>query len=122
MKTLIAAILLLASSQVVGQAKLDDLAGKWITEDNAVMEFSKMGAAMVIRQIEAEKIMDKKYNGKVVGKDVVHESGSEFRGVIVDPSNGKEYKATWNLSANGKRLLLKIKWGLVNFSETWARQ
>jgi hypothetical protein len=42
--------------------------------------------------------------------------------LLIDPSSKKEYNATWVLSNDGKSVQLKVKWGFINFNETWIKQ
>jgi uncharacterized protein (DUF2147 family) len=121
-KIMLAFIMLFASTSIFAQASNEKLVGKWKTEDKVIVEFAKNGTSLTVKQISAEKEKDRKDNGKMIGKDIVFSSGDEFKGTVIDPSNGKEYKGTWIMAADGKSVKLKVKWGLLNFSETWIRQ
>jgi uncharacterized protein (DUF2147 family) len=97
------------------------ITGKWKTEDNTIIEVLKNDAnTYVMKQISAGKEVDKKYNNQQVAKNIIGEK-SVFSGIVIDPSNNKEYKAKWTLSANQKQLNLSVKWGLFSFNETWQR-
>ncbi len=117
-------VILLATSSIQGfcQTGTEKLIGKWKTEDNAVVEFLKVGNTTIVKQLSAEKEKDKKYNGKQISKDILPVSNKEFTGIVTDPANDKEYNGIWVLAPDGKSLLLKVKWGLVNFSEKWVKQ
>jgi uncharacterized protein (DUF2147 family) len=122
MKTVLAVILIAASMQLFAQTTGDKIIGKWKTKDNTILDVSKVSSSFVIKQVSAEKEKEKKDNGKQIGKDISPSSGNEFKGIVIDPSDNKEYKATWIMADDGKSLKLKVKWGLLSFSETWVKQ
>jgi uncharacterized protein (DUF2147 family) len=116
-----AVILMAATTQLCGQKNTENIVGKWKTEDNTIVEFLPNGSTICIKQLVAAKEKDKKDNGKLLGKDLVLASKNQFNGIMIDPSNNKEYKATIILSEDGKSLVLKVKWGFINFNETWKK-
>lgn len=121
-KTIMVLLLVTIAANTFGQAATEKLIGKWKTEDNAIVEFYKASNVLIVKQLSAEKEEDKKYNGKQISKAVVPTSSNEFQSIVIDPSDDKEYKGTWILAADGKSLVLKVKWGLINISEKWSKQ
>jgi hypothetical protein len=88
--------------------------GKWITEDNSLMEIHTNGIKLQIKQIKAGVEKDRKHDDKIVGKDLVA-TDKGLSGIMIDHDSGKEYK-------EGKSLTLSVKWGFLNFNEVWKRQ
>ena len=115
------AILLVLATQVSAQTVNDKLLGKWLTKDNAVVEFFISGTTLSFKQISAKKEKDKKDNGKILGKNIANSSGKEFKGIVINPDNNKEYSSVFIVSDDGKKLLLKVKWGFINFNEDWVK-
>jgi uncharacterized protein (DUF2147 family) len=104
------------------QSTTAKIAGRWKTEDKAVLEvYLTTANNFAIKQISAEKDKDKKDNGKLIGKGITG-TGNEYAGIVIDPSNNKEYKAKWTTSEDGKTMYIKVKWGLINFNEKWIKQ
>jgi uncharacterized protein (DUF2147 family) len=104
------------------QSTTAKIAGRWKTEDNAVVEvYLTTANNYAIKQISAEKEKDKKDNSKMVGKSFTG-VGNEYSGIMIDPSNNKEYKGKLILSDDGKSMKLRVKWGLMSFNETWIKQ
>ncbi len=97
------------------------LLGKWLTKDYAVVEFIPSGKTIVMKQISSKIEKEKKDNGKILGKDITHASGKEFKGIMINPENNKEYNSLLIISDDSKKLLLKVKWGFLNFNENWVR-
>lgn len=121
-KMILMLFMLFASVQAFTQTNATNLLGKWITEDNSIVEFSQSGTAIILKQISTPKEKDKKDNGKQIGKNIILSSNNEYKGIVIDPSNNKEYKGTWTIGSDGKKLKLKVKWGFINFSESWVRE
>ncbi len=113
--------LLSFSSQLMAQNGGESLVGKWQTEDKTILEVFKTGVVFSIKQRSAIKAKDKVHNGKMIGKTITFFENSEYKGIVIDPSNNKEYKAVFTITANGKSLKMQVKWGLINFTETWVR-
>jgi uncharacterized protein (DUF2147 family) len=98
------------------------IAGKWKTEDNSIVEVILSTAkSYFVTQISAGKEKDKPFNGKVVGKGFTG-ANNEYSGTVIDPSNNKEYGAKLIISADGKSMKLRVKWGLLSFNEKWIKQ
>jgi uncharacterized protein (DUF2147 family) len=114
-------LLIVISTQIFAQIPQDKFLGKWLTKDKATVEVTKVGNSYSIKQIDAVTEKDKKENGKIIGKDIQRETEIQYKGLVIDPSNGKDYKATWIISDDGKTLTLKVKWGLIKFSEDWKK-
>jgi uncharacterized protein (DUF2147 family) len=121
-KTFLAAVLVITTSHLFAQTGAEKILGKWKAEDDIVVEFLKSNTFITINQVSAIKEKDKKDNGKQVGKDVKLIAADEFSGIVIDPSDKKEYKAKWIIAKDGKTLTLKIKWGFFSHSETWTKQ
>ena len=115
-------ILLMAITQVSAQSVNDKLLlGKWLTKDNVVMDFIATGNNIFIKQISAKNEKDKKDNGKILGKSIEFSEEREFKGTMINPENNKEYSSVFIVSEDGKKLLLKVKWGFINFKEDWVK-
>jgi uncharacterized protein (DUF2147 family) len=114
-------LLIVISTQIFAQIPQDKFLGKWLTKDKATVEVTKVGNSYSIKQIDAVTEKDKKEDGKIIGKDIQRETEIQYKGLVIDPSNGKDYKATWIISSNGKNVELKVKWGFINFNETWSK-
>ena len=115
-------MLLMATTQVSAQSVNDRLIlGKWLTKDNVVMEFIATGNNISIKQISAKNEKDRKDNGKILGKSIKYSEEREFKGIMINPDNDKEYSSVFIVSSDGKKLLLKVKWGFINFKEEWVK-
>jgi uncharacterized protein (DUF2147 family) len=111
----------IVSSQVFAQNTTETILGKWLTEDYTIIEVLKIDNAICLKQLATNKEKEKINNGKFIGKGFVTTNKTEYNGMVIDPSNSKEYKGLLTLSANGKTLNLKVKWGFLNFNETWKK-
>lgn len=109
------------SSQIFAQNKTEAILGKWLTEDYTILEVMQIDKSICIKQLSTNKEKEKIHNGKLIGKGLVTSNKTEYNGVVIDPSNSKEYKGLFTLSADGKSLNLKVKWGFLNFNETWKK-
>ena len=115
-------VLLMAMTKVSAQSINDKLLlGKWLTKDNVVMEFIATGNNISIKQISAKNEKDRKDNGKILGKGISSSENREFKGIMINPENDKEYSSVFIISDDGKKLLLKVKWGFINFKEDWVK-
>ena len=114
-------LFLLKSVCIFAQIEADSFVGKWITKDKSVMEIRRRGSYYELFQISAISEKEKKDNGKQFSKDIAKSSNREFRGILLDPSSKKEFNGTWIVSEDGKFLKMKVKWGFINFSETWIK-
>jgi uncharacterized protein (DUF2147 family) len=121
-KSLMAVVLAITTLQLFAQTDAEKILGKWKAGDDIVVEFLKYNSGITINQVSAVKEKDKKDNGKQIGKDVIPVAADKFTGIVIDPSDKKEYKAEWTIAKDGKSLRLKIKWGFMSHSETWTRQ
>jgi uncharacterized protein (DUF2147 family) len=109
------------SINLFAQNAKEKIVGKWKTEDNTVVEvFKDASNNYSIKQISAVKAADKKHDSKVIGKNITG-TNNDYAGMVIDPSNNKEYKAKWILSADEKKLALSVKWGFLSFKETWTK-
>ena len=109
-------MLLIAVTQVSAQSVNDKLIlGKWLTKDNSVMEFITTGSNISVKQVSAKNEKDRKDNGKTLGKGIIFSEDREFKGIMINPENNKEYSSVFTVSDDGKKLLLKVKWGFINF-------
>jgi uncharacterized protein (DUF2147 family) len=118
---ILATFFLINAQSLLAQNAQDKIVCKWKTEDNTVVEIYKTPSNnLAVKQLSAGKEADKKYNSKVIGKDILGKN-NEFTGIVIDPSNNKEYKATWTLSADATKLTLSVKWGFMSFKETWFK-
>lgn len=115
------ALLFIISTQLFAQKNGENLAGKWQTEDNAIVEIFKIGNSFSIKQISSPKEKDKLNNGKIITKELVFAENADYKGIVIDPSNNKEYKGIFTVASDGKSLKLKVKWGFINFSEIWKK-
>ena len=112
----------MATTQVSAQSVNDKLIlGKWLTKDNVVMDFIPTGKTISIKQISAKNEKDRKNNGKILGKGIIFSEDGEFKGTMINPENNKEYSSVFIVSGDGKKLLLKVKWGFINFNEEWVK-
>lgn len=114
-----AAIIIFTST--VSHAQQTGLAGKWLTPDGAVISFYNENKMFIGRQTSAALEKDKKYNGKVIAKDVTAKDNNVFEGTVIKPENDKEYTGQFTIDASGGVLALKVKWGFMNFKENWKR-
>jgi uncharacterized protein (DUF2147 family) len=115
------ALLLTISTQLFAQKKGENIVGKWQTEDNTILEVFKTGNSFSIKQLVASKEKEKINNGKIIGKEFVFSNDTDNKGIVIDPSNNKEYKSLISVDEDGKSLKLKVKWGFINFNETWKK-
>jgi uncharacterized protein (DUF2147 family) len=108
-------------SSVIAQSPT--LLGQWRTPDKAVIMFYSCDNALCAKQVSAEKDDDKAFNGKDIAKNFVQSKDqlTNWIGTIIDPSNNKTYKGVFSLSADGKTLSLRVKWGLLSFNEKWSK-
>jgi uncharacterized protein (DUF2147 family) len=95
--------------------------GKWITEDNSLMEVYANGAKLEVKQIKAGVEQDRKHDGKIVCKDLVA-TDKGLSGIMIDHDSGKEYKGILTMDKDGKSLTLAVKWGFLSFKDVWKRQ
>jgi uncharacterized protein (DUF2147 family) len=114
-----ATIILLGST--VSFAQQNGLAGKWLTPDGAVISFYNENKMFIGRQTSAALEKDKKYNGKIVAKDVAAKDDNIFEGTVIKPETDKEYKGRFTIDATGGVLELKVKWGFMSFKENWKK-
>lgn len=120
-KIVILAILLTLSTQLFAQKKGESIVGKWQTEDNTILEIFKTNNSFSIKQLVASKEKEKINNGKIIGKEFVFSDNTDSKGIVIDPSNNKEYKGSISVAEDGKSIKLKVKWGFINFNETWKK-
>jgi uncharacterized protein (DUF2147 family) len=121
-KIQILGIFMLFSMFTFGQNTNNALLGKWLTKDKVVVEIYQTGKTMTLKQISANNAKDSRDNGKILGKNLVASSNTnEFLGTMIDPSNGKEYQSKINIAGDKKSLNLQVKWGFINFNETWSK-
>jgi uncharacterized protein (DUF2147 family) len=112
----------LFGSVAFAQTATANIVGKWKTEDNTIVEiYATTNGSYGIKQVSAEKESSKKDNGKTIGKEFVA-TGNELKGIVIDPSDNKEYNGRLIVSADGKSLKLKVKWGFLSFNEKWIKQ
>lgn len=121
------AIILTVLSQLISglafaQADADEFVGKWLTKSKSVLEIKKRGNHFTLTQNSAIDEKKKENNGKRLSDEIIRKAPNEFKGILIDPSSKKEYNATWVLSSDGKSVQLKVKWGFINFNETWIKQ
>ncbi len=124
MKTVQNTIILLLLSiglPTFAQNNVDAYVGKWITEDNTVVEIVKAGTSVSIKQTKASKPKEKINDGKWIGKNFIEVSTTEMKGIVINPEDGKEYKAILIIASDKKTMKLKVKWGLISFNETWKK-
>jgi uncharacterized protein (DUF2147 family) len=95
--------------------------GKWITEDNSLMEVYANGPRLEVKQLKAGAEKDRKHDGKLVAKDLVDTDGG-LSGVMIDNDSGKEYKGILVMDKGEKTLTLSVKWGFLSFTDVWKRQ
>lgn len=112
---------IITSTQLFAQKIGENLAGKWQTEDNTIVEIFKNGNSFSIKQVSSPKEKDKLNNGKIITKELFFAENTDYKGIVIDPSNNKEYKGLFTVAADGKSLKLRVKWGFINFSETWKK-
>jgi uncharacterized protein (DUF2147 family) len=117
----ITGLLIILSTQLFAQKGAEPILGKWLTEDNSILEFFKSGSTIAVKQLNAGKEKDKKDNGKLVAKNLLSANKIEYNGTVIDPSNSKEYEAVFTMAPDGKSLKLKVKWGFISFKETWKK-
>lgn len=98
-----------------------DISGQWLTEDRVTLEMTKTGNKYAAVQIQCHLSKDHRHNGKIIAKDLTEIKAGVFEGTVIDPDDGKSYKALWTLSGDQKQLTLKVKWGFVNYTESWKR-
>jgi uncharacterized protein (DUF2147 family) len=91
------------------------------TEDKTMVEIFKNGNSFFVKQISAISEKEKVNIGKMIGKELIFNEKSDYKGIVVDPSNNKEYKALFTVADDGKSLRLKVKWGFIGFNETWKK-
>lgn len=117
----ILAMILAISTQLYAQKNGEILVGKWQTEDKTIVEIFKTGNSFSIKQMTAINEKEKVNIGKTIGKEFVFSENTDYKGIVIDPSNNKEYKGLFTVAADGKSLKLKVKWGFINFNETWKK-
>lgn len=117
----ILALLLTLSPQIFAQKNGENLIGKWKTEDKTIVEIFKNGNSFSVKQISAISEKEKVNIGKLIGKELIYNENNDYKGIVIDLSNNKEYKALFTVADDGKSLKLKVKWGFINFNETWKR-
>ncbi|MDP4208170.1 MAG: DUF2147 domain-containing protein [Bacteroidota bacterium] len=94
------------------------ISGKWLTPDKDIIEFYSEGQTITARQISTETVKDKKYDNKIVAKDLKPLNEKVFEGTVIDPKNDKFYHGRFTINKSGTLLELKVKWGFLNFNET----
>jgi uncharacterized protein (DUF2147 family) len=120
-KILLITLLISSTAQLFAQKSVENLIGKWQTEDNTILEISKTGSSTIIKQMSTLKEKEKKNNGKIIAKELAYVKGADYKGIVIDVSNNKEYNAVFSLALDGKSLNLKVKWGIMSFNETWKK-
>lgn len=115
------ALLLFFSVQSIAQKNGENLLGKWQTEDNTVIEVFKNGNSFSAKQLNAYKEKERIHNGKIIAKNLYLSAENDYKGIVIDPSNNKEYSALFIVATDKKSLILKVKWGFINFNETWKK-
>ncbi len=117
----ILAMILAISTQLYAQKNGETLVGKWQTEDKTIVEIFKTGNSFSIKQMSAINEKEKVNIGKTIGKEFAFSENTDYKGIVIDPSNNKEYKGLFTVAADGKSLKLKVRWGFINFNETWKK-
>lgn len=95
--------------------------GKWETPDKDIIEFYMEGHSINGKQISAGKQDGTKNNNKIVARDLKSTSKDLFEGAVIDPKDNKIYHGRFNITDQGTKLELKVKWGFINFKEIWKR-
>lgn len=120
MKQIIVLLFVLTSTAGLAQTN-EKIVGKYVSKDDgSTVEMYKCAEAFCGKQVATPKADDKKYNGKVIAREV-RWTGEQWEGTVIDPENGKEYKAIWKLAADERSLTMKVKWGIMSFSDQWIR-
>jgi|SRR5579884_1461032 len=118
--------------------------GSWNTIDDsdgrptAVVEIREVGGELVgtVRGLLVPathedslctKCSDERRNQPVVGMEIMRHmrpDGDGWAGEILDPENGKTYKAKMKLADDGRKLIIRGYVGLPIFgrSQTWVRR
>ena len=120
-KYLVLAVASLFGVTFAATAQQAAILGKWRTSDNDIIEFYPAGAVFGATQISTELEKDKKYNGKVVARDLKQVNPLEFDGTVIDPADNKVYTGRFIVATDKNSLNLKIKWGFLTHNETWQR-
>lgn len=111
------AFLLFLNTSVRAQQR--SLIGEWLTPYREVIEFYEDGEILTAKKTSTEKDNCKSI---ILARDIKETSAGIFEGVLIDPKNGKTYKARFILNQFETELEVKIKWGLISFSQSWKRE
>ena len=103
------------------RAQQTTISGKWQTPNKDIIEFFNEGQSMTGKQIGTEAENDKKYNNKIVVKELKSVETKVFEGTVIDPKTDKTYHGRFTINESGAQLELKIKWGFLSHSEVWKR-
>jgi hypothetical protein len=90
-KTWLTSLMLLLAVTLTAQSTNDVVIGKWKTEDNTIIEIYVVNSKLYMKQISATKKSDIKNNGKLIGKNFIVNTKSQYNCTLIDPSNLKEY-------------------------------
>jgi len=123
MKGSIVLAIVIVASWAAGLSAQDsaNVAGRYLEEKNKItIEVYREGAGYAAKQIDVLDPKKKKDNGKLIAKDMIA-VGNTLTGTVISTTNGKEYRASWELSNDRSSLALKIKFGFLSFSDTWKR-
>lgn len=98
-----------------------DITGKWLTEDQTMLDITFTGQTYTVVHIQSKHAKERSHNGKVIAKELQEVSNGVFKGTVIDPDNGKTYKAMFYLSGNKNKLTLTIREGFLSYNEVWKR-
>lgn len=120
-KHVILTIFLITFFAVNSNAQQPVLLGKWKTPDRDIIEFYPEGNSLAAKQISTEMGADKKNNNRIVARELMQVNTRVYEGTVIDPKDAKTYHGRFTVSDSGTVLELKVKWGFLNFKETWKR-
>ncbi|MBV8389580.1 MAG: DUF2147 domain-containing protein [Mucilaginibacter sp.] len=113
--------LILSLFSLSSRAQQTVISGKWQTPNKDFIEFYSEGSAMIGKQVGTEAENDKKYNNKIVVKELKSVETKVFEGTVVDPKTDKTYHGRFTINESGAQLELKIKLGFLSHNEVWKR-
>ena len=105
----------------ISRAQQAAITGKWETPDKDIIEFYSEGQLFTAKQVSTANEKDKINNNKIIARELKPTNAKVFEGIVIDPKDNKTYRGRFTVNEVGTELNLKVKWGFLNFNETWKR-
>lgn len=105
----------------ISKAQQAAITGKWETPDKDIIGFYSEGQLFTAKQVSTANEKDKINNNKIIARELKPTNTKVFEGIVIDPKDNKTYHGRFTINEAGTELNLKVKWGFLNFNETWKR-